>query len=108
MKSEERRAAPTSRCLYDYWLVIRGERVAPRRSDIDPSDIVPVLPYLGILDVEPAPRRYRGRLAGTRFVIRYERLHLPLAHEGERVDMLLGAAVRLAQDKPIPGDWLDK
>jgi len=145
--------------LYTYWQEIRGARAAPRRSDIDPSDIVSVLPYLSILDVEPAPRRYRVRLAGTRLVswygcdftgryldeldfgdgrtasfalldqivdqvcpghmsgeyvkqdrrvIRYDRLFLPLSNEGARVDMLVGAAVRLAPDKPIVGDCLDK
>jgi hypothetical protein len=58
-----------------------------------------------------APRRYRMRLAGTRLVSWYgcdftgpylDELDLG----SERLDMLVGAAVHLAQDKSIPGDCL--
>ena len=39
--------------------------------------------------------------------IRYERLFMPLSCDGTRVDMVFGAAYRLAPDAPIVGDSLD-
>ena len=38
--------SPRVRDLYDYWVKIRGDRLMPRRQDIDPVDIWPLLPYL--------------------------------------------------------------
>ena len=39
------------------------------RRDMDPLDITPkLLPWIMILDVEEAPRRFRYRLVGTRVV----------------------------------------
>jgi len=158
VKFEERLKAPVLKTLYAYWQEIRGNRPAPRRNDIDPSEIVSVLPYLALLDVESAPRRYRVRLIGTTVVswygsdftgrylheldfgsgnsfsytlldqivdrvapghmsgeyrkadgrlIRYERVYMPLSNDGEAVDMLLGAALRLPPEAPILGDCLD-
>jgi len=39
--------------------------------------------------------------------IRYERLYMPLSADGTKVNMVIGAAVRLAADAPITGDCLD-
>lgn len=50
--------------LYAYWNSRRGPRFAPRRTDIDPTDIPKLLPYLLLTDVLPGPR-YRYRLVGT-------------------------------------------
>jgi hypothetical protein len=51
--------------LFAYWNGVRGERIAPRRFEIEPSRIAPLLPETFILErVEPAS--YRFRLAGTR------------------------------------------
>jgi hypothetical protein len=36
---------------YQYWQSKRGERRMPRRSDIEPSEIVPLLPNLLIIEV---------------------------------------------------------
>jgi hypothetical protein len=50
--------------LYNYWNERRGERFAPRRGDIHPTDIPRLLPYLLLTDILPGPR-YRYRLVGT-------------------------------------------
>ena len=54
--------------LYRYWDAKRGSRQMPRRSDIDPLDLVPFLPRLMIVDVVDDERRYVYRLVGTREV----------------------------------------
>jgi hypothetical protein len=54
--------------LYRYWDGKRGDRKMPRRSDIDPAELVPFLPRLMIVDVVDDERRYVYRLVGTREV----------------------------------------
>lgn len=54
--------------LYRYWDFKRGTRKMPRRSDIDPAEMVPFLPRLMIVDVVDDARRYVYRLVGTREV----------------------------------------
>jgi hypothetical protein len=52
--------------LHTYWEQKRGERFAPRRADIDPSDLVAALPRIMLVDVIPAvPVDFRYRLSGT-------------------------------------------
>lgn len=50
--------------LYRYWDARREDRFAPRRTDIHPTDIPKLLPFLLLADVLPGPR-YRYRLVGT-------------------------------------------
>lgn len=127
------------RQLYDYWRGKANGRL-PARADIDPVDVPHLLPYVFMIDVERAPRRFRFRLIGTqicawagrdvtgvylddptygprgaiiqsqyaevvdrgvayyieqpaarpeRDYIFYERLVLPLAADGSRIDVLL-------------------
>jgi hypothetical protein len=54
-----------SRELYSYWNLLRGERRAPERSEIDPGAIRGVLADTFILEVDSA-KRYPLRIAGTR------------------------------------------
>ncbi len=55
----------TSQILYAYWNEVRGNRIAPRRFDIEPARIGSILPETFILErVESGC--YRFRLAGTR------------------------------------------
>jgi hypothetical protein len=55
--------------LYAYWQSkCRPGIVAPRRSDIDPIDIFPLLGNILIVDVVPDDRRFVYRLVGTRDV----------------------------------------
>jgi hypothetical protein len=62
------RSAPASYHLdfYRYWLAKRGDRTMPPRSSIDPAEIPPLLPYLGI--IEKANGELRYRLMGTAMV----------------------------------------
>jgi hypothetical protein len=54
--------------LLAYWLEKKGDRRAPSRADIDPLDIVPLLPHVVMIDVERDPQRFRYRLVGTEIV----------------------------------------
>ncbi len=53
------------RLLFDYWNRKRGQRFAPGRRDIDPADLVSVLPRILLFDVIDGGRDFRVRLAGT-------------------------------------------
>ncbi len=55
----------TSQHLYAYWNEVRGDRMAPRRFEIEPSQIAQILPDTFILErIDAATCRFR--LAGTR------------------------------------------
>jgi hypothetical protein len=56
------------RFLYQYWLDIRGARTMPSRADLNPADIVDILPHVSLVDVEYTPCRYKFRLVGTESV----------------------------------------
>jgi hypothetical protein len=51
--------------LYRYWLEKRGERRMPPRRDMLPEQMREFLGYIVLVDVTPAPRRFRFRLVGT-------------------------------------------
>jgi hypothetical protein len=54
-----------SQSLYSYWNELRGERLAPKRFEIEPSCIAGNLPDTFILErIDPSVLRFR--LAGTR------------------------------------------
>lgn len=55
----------TSQLLYGYWNEVRGERIAPRRFDIEPSRITSLLPETFILE-RNSREEYLFRLAGTK------------------------------------------
>lgn len=54
-----------SQALYSYWNDLRGDRIAPKRFEIEPSCISGHLPDTFILE-RIAPATLRFRLAGTR------------------------------------------
>jgi hypothetical protein len=54
--------------VFRYWDGKRGTRRMPRRTDIDPLELVPYLPALMIVDVVADERRFVYRLVGTREV----------------------------------------
>ena len=51
--------------LFTYWNSVRGNRIAPRRFEIEPSQISDVLSETFILEFVP-PSKFCFRLAGTR------------------------------------------
>jgi hypothetical protein len=55
----------TSHTLFAYWNDVRGERVAPRRFEIEPARIAAILPETFILERLDA-ETYVYRLAGTK------------------------------------------
>ena len=57
--------------LLAYWQNKKGARIAPSRDDIDPAEITPLLPYVGLADVERDPLRFRYRLVGTKVTTGY-------------------------------------
>jgi len=54
--------------LYRYWDGKRGARAMPARRDLDPSEIVRLLPHIYMVDVQSDPLRFRYRLIGTAIV----------------------------------------
>ncbi len=62
------RHLPTITELHEYWLSRRRGRVMPRRADIDPAEIAPMLPHIALVDIEYEPFRVRYRVVGTKMV----------------------------------------
>lgn len=56
------------RGIYQYWLDMKGTRSMPSRADLNPVDIVRLLPNISLVNVENNPRRYKMRLVGTESV----------------------------------------
>ena len=57
--------------LIEYWTSKLRGRAMPSRSDIDPAEIVRLLPFIALVDVipdTPIEKRYRVRLVGTQLV----------------------------------------
>jgi len=48
-----------------YWNDKRGERAMPARADLDPMEIIPILPHVILFDVLRDPLDFRYRLIGT-------------------------------------------
>lgn len=70
--AQARFQSPRLDALYRYWGSRRPEQasgaqpqILPRRADIDPADIKPLLPYLLLVDIHAAPFRVYYRLVGT-------------------------------------------
>lgn len=60
--------SPAVRAIHEYWNGLRADRRMPRRSDVDPADIVPHLPGILLVDVRQDPLDFVYRLVGTREV----------------------------------------
>lgn len=87
--------------LRDYWLRIRGDREMPRRADLDPLHIPDLLPYLALIEVEHAPRRFRWRLIGTHITRAMGRdrtgNYFDEAYSGKVLDDLMNVYERVVQ-----------
>jgi hypothetical protein len=53
------------RQLAEYWLSLGGG-AAPERSLLDPGALIPLLPYVLLIEFEETPFRVRYRLTGTK------------------------------------------
>lgn len=63
----------TSKKLFNYWNNLRGNRIAPERTEIEPSDIRDILGDTFILEVDHTYRTVSFRLAGTKLCSAYGR-----------------------------------
>ena len=62
----------SNQTLFSYWNDVRGDRMAPKRFEIEPSQIAGILADTFILEcVDPATIRFR--LAGTRICEQFQR-----------------------------------
>ena len=57
--------SPLLQRLHHYWLVKRGARALPSWSDINPAEIVRLLPNIIVAGIEHDPLRVHFRLVGT-------------------------------------------
>ena len=83
---------PDLKILYAYWVRQCGSRPMPCRADLDPRDIVSVIPLVFIADI-CRPLRFRFRLVGTAICNRWHedltgRWLDELAFDGEREAVL--------------------
>lgn len=63
----------TSKKIFTYWNNLRGHRIAPERTEIEPSDIRDILGDTFILEVDHLYRTISFRLAGTKLCSSYGR-----------------------------------
>lgn len=57
--------------FFGYWDAKRAGRAMPRKSDIDPAEIKPLLPYVLLGEFTTTPLRLRYRVVGTEVVTVY-------------------------------------
>ncbi|HEX7005586.1 MAG TPA: PAS domain-containing protein [Alphaproteobacteria bacterium] len=84
------------KALLDYWLEKKGDRRAPSRSDIDPLEIAPLLPFVMLIGVERTPLRFHYRLVGTEIVRNIG---------DDLTGHYLDEYVRLGRDAPMVRDY---
>lgn len=85
---------PLGEVLYGYWLDIHpGGDLLPGRQHFDPVDLgsrcPQLLQHLWLVDVEPAPRRFRLRLVGSAVY-----MTSPFARAGHYIDEFIDPASR--------------
>jgi hypothetical protein len=105
---------PVNRASLTYWLSKRGSRSMPSRADLDPAEIVSILPYVCLLDVGRDPLDFRYRLIGTRMVQYMTRDHTGewmsgIAHQRppsriwSSCEQVVGTKVPFTSDIPYVG-----
>jgi len=58
----------TLKDIFAYWLAMKDALIMPSRRDLNPADIVALLPHISLIDVGSPSGRYRIRLLGTKVV----------------------------------------
>lgn len=89
--------------LLGYWSGKRERDRPPSRGQLDPADLRGLLPNLMLLDVEPAPSRFRFRLVGTRMVevLGHDPTGQPLEDAREGRDLLSPLGRVVATARPV-------
>ena len=90
----------------DYWDSKRAGRRMPARRDIEPTEIVGLLPYVVLIDVERDPLDFRYRLVGTGVAARFGRDHTgarfsSLMQQNKESEAWSAAARILEEKRPI-------
>ncbi|WP_421707992.1 PAS domain-containing protein [Algihabitans sp.] len=70
-------AHPVLRKIYAYWSQRSAGRWAPARSEIDPVDLGPLLPYIALVEPLDGGRDYRLRLIGEHILQGYRFAPVP-------------------------------
>lgn len=91
--SRERLEPDHLRAAYDYWCAARGMQPLPPVAALDPT-LLPrgCLPWLGVVEVEGEPPRYRSRVVGTAVAEA-----LGIDHTGRYLDEIPGMASQLVR-----------
>lgn len=95
----------TSKKIFTYWNNLRGARVAPERTEIEPSDIRDLLGDTFILEVDHLYRTISFRLAGTKLCGSYGRELKSVGYLGlwdENDNMKIFDAVQQVYEHAIP------
>lgn len=58
-------AAKECQLFYEYWQELRGDDPLPMRSQLKPSDIKPLLPFMSVVEHIPERQTAKFRLLGT-------------------------------------------
>jgi hypothetical protein len=87
----------------DYWDSKRAGRRMPARRDIEPTEILDLLPYVVLIDVEREPLDFRYRLVGTAVAARIGHDHTgarfsALGRQG-RGSEVWNTALRILEEK---------
>jgi hypothetical protein len=56
------------KAFFAYWTARAGDRIAPRRADIQPRDMAALLPHVHLYDVVDGGKCFRIRVLGTAIV----------------------------------------
>lgn len=93
--------------MHSYWQARRAGRAMPRRVDIDPADLKPVLPNMALVDIKRDPFRVLYRLVGTT-IVRFAKFDATGLHRDEFVtandaDFLAIYAAAIEQRVPLFG-----
>jgi hypothetical protein len=85
----------------DYWDSKRAGRRMPSRRDIEPTEILDLLPYVVLVDVEREPLDFRYRLVGTAVAARFghDRTGGRCAPPAEPRQRVWKTAVRILEEK---------
>jgi hypothetical protein len=86
-----------------YWLGFVAQKGYMTRADLDPSDIVPLLPHIGLIDILPGDFRYRlvGTHMNSMFGIDFTGGHLKTVKSG-RYAQFLWDLYRLCAEQRMP------
>jgi hypothetical protein len=98
--------SPSIRQLHSYWERKRVSGALPAKTDIDPSEIKPLLPYVSIVEIHHAPLRVHFRLVGTEIVqastFDFTDAWVPNGNWGEQIESAILSVYRELVERRAP------